>query len=140
MNLQEEKCVLVIDEDLPLGLITNTAAVLGITIGQRIPEIVGADIPDGSGHTHVGLTGVPIPILKASSESLQALREKLFDEAYSDLLVVDFQDVAQSCLDYADYTKKLAAAAEEGLCYFGLAICGAKKKVNKLTGNLPLLR
>ena len=24
--------------------------------------------------------------------------------------------------------------------YFGVAVCGAKKKVNKLTGSLPLLR
>lgn len=29
---------------------------------------------------------------------------------------------------------------ESSLNYFGIAICGAKKKVNKLTGMLPLLR
>ena len=29
---------------------------------------------------------------------------------------------------------------ESNLNYFGIAICGAKKKVNKLTGMLPLLR
>ena len=29
---------------------------------------------------------------------------------------------------------------EGSLNYFGIAICGAKKKVNKLTGMLPLLR
>ena len=29
MNLQNEKCVMVIDENLPLGLIANTAAIMG---------------------------------------------------------------------------------------------------------------
>ena len=31
-------------------------------------------------------------------------------------------------------------AAEADLSYFGVALCGPKKKVNKLTGSLPLLR
>ena len=31
MDTQTEKCVLVIDGTLPLGLIANTAAILGIT-------------------------------------------------------------------------------------------------------------
>ena len=29
---------------------------------------------------------------------------------------------------------------EEALQYFGVAVCGPKKKVNQLTGSLPLLR
>ncbi len=29
---------------------------------------------------------------------------------------------------------------ENTLQYLGIAICGAKKKVNKLTGSMPLLR
>ena len=140
MDLQNEKCVLIIDEDLPLGLIANTAAVLGITMGKLLPEIVGSDIQDQDGNTHIGLTGVPIPILRGDAEGIQILREKLYAEENQDLLVIDFQDVAQSCLNYEDYTRKLARASEESLCYFGLALCGPKKKVNKLTGSMSLLR
>ncbi len=33
MDLQNEKCVMVIDENLPLGIIANTAAIMGITLG-----------------------------------------------------------------------------------------------------------
>ena len=36
--------------------------------------------------------------------------------------------------------KKAAATPEEELSYFGIGICGAKKLVGRLTGNLPLLR
>ena len=34
MNLQNEKCVIVVDEELPLGIIANTGVILGITLGK----------------------------------------------------------------------------------------------------------
>ena len=40
---------MVLDENLPLGLLANTAAILGITLGKHMPEAVGADVLDGSG-------------------------------------------------------------------------------------------
>lgn len=46
MDLQNEKCVMVIDENLPLGIIANTAAIMGITLGKKMPEVVGADVYD----------------------------------------------------------------------------------------------
>ena len=44
MNLQNEKCVIVVDEELPLGIIANTAVILGITLGKTMPEAVGPDV------------------------------------------------------------------------------------------------
>ncbi len=40
MDLQNEKCVMVIDESLPPGIIANTAAIMGITLGKKRPEVV----------------------------------------------------------------------------------------------------
>lgn len=40
MNMHE-KCVMVIDEKLPVGLIANTAAILGMTLGRERPQTVG---------------------------------------------------------------------------------------------------
>lgn len=38
MNAENEKCVMIVDESLPIGLIANTAAILGITVGvPRLP-------------------------------------------------------------------------------------------------------
>ena len=56
MDLQNEKCVMVIDEQLPLGIIANTAAVM----------VVGEDVRDESGHTHLGIIEFPVPILRGS--------------------------------------------------------------------------
>lgn len=94
--MNKEVRTVVYDEELRIGIIANTAAVMGITLGKAMPEVVVADVRDESGHTHLGIIEFPVPILRGSPEST--------------------------------------------LQYFGVAVCGAKKKVNKLTGSLPLLR
>ncbi len=140
MDLQNEKCVMVLDEHLLLGLIANTADILGITLGKKVPEVVGADVANQSGSAHLGIIEFPVPILKGTPESLKALREKLYAPEFEEVTVVDFSDLAQSCKTYEEFIGKMHTAAETDLSYFGVALCGPKKKVNKLTGSLPLLR
>ncbi len=140
MDLQNEKCVMIIDENLPLGIIANTAAIMGITLGKKMPGVVGSDVVDKTGNEHLGIIEFPVPILKGNMDSIKAIREKLYEPDFSDLTVVDFSDLAQSCKTYDEFIGKMGTAAETDLNYFGIAICGAKKKVNKLTGNIPLLR
>ena len=140
MNPLDNKCVMVIDAALPLGILANTAAMLGITIGKRLPEIVGADVTDASGQTHAGISMLPISMLRGSEELLGALRLRLFEPEFSELTVVDFSDVAQKINVYEEYAEKAAATPEREHSYYGIAICGSKKAVNRLTGMLPLLR
>ena len=140
MDLQNEKCVMVIDEHLPLGIIANTAAIMGITLGKKMPEVVGADVTDKTGNDHLGIIEFPVPILQGNGESIKAIRERLYEPDFSDLTVVDFSDLAQGCKTYDEFIKKMKEVSEIDLNYFGIAICGSKKKVNKLTGSMPLLR
>lgn len=140
MESQNDKCVMVIDENLPLGIIANTAAVLGITLGKQHPEIVGPDVFDGTKNKHLGITAFPVPILKGNVQIIKELRSRLYTEEFQQLTVVDFSDVAQSCNDYEDFTKKIGKTDEEKLQYFGIAMYGNKKQVNKLTGSMGLLR
>lgn len=140
MDSQNEKCVMVIDEHLPLGIIANTAAIMGITLGKKMPYVVGADIYDMSGNEHLGIIEFPVPILKGNAENIKTIREKLYEEEFSDLTVVDFSDLAQSCKTYEEFIEKMKNVSEVDLNYLGVAICGPKKKVNKLTGSMPLLR
>lgn len=133
MDVQNEKCVMVIDEHLPLGVIANAAAIMGITLGKKLPEMVGADVTDQSGNEHLGIIKFPIPILKGSPEMIKQIRERLFQPDFQDLTVVDFSDLAQGCKTYGEFAEKMERTPESGLQYFGLAVCGAKKKVNKLT-------
>lgn len=140
MDLSTEKCVMILDEALPLGLIANTAAILGITLGSRLPEVVGADTADRDGNVHLGIIEFPVPILRSGAAQIKALRRRLYDPAFREITAVDFSDLAQGCKTYQEFTEKMGRAEADGLTYLGLALCGPKKMVNKLTGSLPLLR
>ena len=140
MNVQNEKCVLIIDENLPVGIMANTAAILGITLGMKMPGVVGDDVADKDGNVHIGIIKFPVPILKGNKELIKELRSKLFSAEYNDVMVADFSDLAQSCKTYNEFMDKMADCPEKDLSYIGIALCGNKKKINKLTGNLPLLR
>ena len=140
MDLQNEKCVMVIDENLPLGIIANTAAIMGITLGKQFPEVVGADVYDRTGNGHLGIIEFPVPILKGNVDVIKSIREKLYESEFSDLTVVDFSDLAQGCKTYDEFMEKMKGVSETELNYFGIAICGAKKKISKLTGSMALLR
>lgn len=131
---------MVIDEHLPLGIIANTAAIMGITLGKKMPEVVGADVVDQTGKEHLGIIEFPVPILKGNAESIKAIRERLYEPDFEDVTVVDFSDLAQGCKTYEEFIGKMKEMPETDLNYFGIAICGAKKKVNRLTGSMPLLR
>ena len=140
MDQKNEKCVMILDENLPLGLIANTAAIMGITLGKKLPEVVGTDVADRSGNVHLGIIEFPVPVLKASCDTIKAVRERLYRPEYQELTVVDFSDLAQGCRTYDEFIRKMGQASEETLEYLGVAICGPKKKVNQLTGSMPLLR
>lgn len=137
---QQLKCVMVIDEALPIGIMANTAGIMGITLGKYFPSIVGENVTDGTGFDHLGITKLPVPILKGNKDILQDIRHRLYQEDFKDLLVVDFSDVAKQCNNYEEYMDKVSDTEGEDITYYGLAICGDKKKVNKLTGSMPLLR
>ncbi len=135
------KIVMVINKELPLGLVANTAAVLGISLSKMFQQdIVGCDIQDASGNIHSGITAQTIPILGASKEQIKDIRDRMFDNAYSDITVIDFSEVAQRCLEYDNYIRMLSCSPSSDIYYLGICLYGPKKKVNKLTGSMGLLR
>lgn len=140
MPANELKCVMVVDETMPQGIIANSTAVMGVTIGKLFPEVVGQDVIDQTGYRHQGIIEFPIPILKGNRDFLRSMRERLYEPNFEKLTVVDFFDVAQGCKTYSEYIEKMTQVPESAIDYFGLTLFGNKKQVNKLTGSLPLLR
>ena len=135
------KCVMVISGSLPVGLAVNAAGVLAATLGRKVESLVGPDVVDGSGESHAGLVRIPIPVLKADEEEIKRVRERA--AGLEGLLVVDVTETAQSSRtyeEYEEYEERMARAQGDGLGYLGVALYGEKRSVNKLTGNLPLLR
>lgn len=136
--MENVKCVMVIDESLPLGIAMNTAGVLGISLGKKIPECVGVDVMDQDGIAHAGTIQIPVPILKMSGEELKELVHQVKND--EELTMLDFTDIAQGCKVYDEYMERSAQHKTEEFTYYGIALFGNKKKVNKLTGSLPLYR
>ncbi|HAK74980.1 MAG TPA: DUF2000 domain-containing protein [Sporomusaceae bacterium] len=135
------KIVMVINRELPLGLIANTAAVLGISLGKMFQgDIVGCDIQDADGNVHAGITTKTIPLLTGTKEQIKGMRDIMADDNYSDVTVIDFSEIAQKCRDYESYVDILSSCRTSQLYYLGICLYGPVKKVSKLTGSLSLLR
>jgi len=138
-NPAESKAVIVVDEQIPAGLAANTAAVLSLTLGRRLGELIGPDLKDGSGQVHAGITTVPIPILVADQDTLRQIRDRAA-QGDTGLFLVDFTDCAQRTTTYEDYSRLLESTLASDLNYLGLALHGPRKQVQRLTGSLRLLR
>ncbi|CDH01574.1 DUF2000 domain-containing protein [Xenorhabdus bovienii] len=134
--MNDKKCVLVIDKDLPLGVIANTAAVLALSLGKAHPELVGDNIKNRDGGEHLGITRIPIPILAATASEIKEIRSQL----QSHSTIVDFSNVAKSTKSYEDYSSRLEAVSEDSIEYLGIAVYGDKKAIIKQTGNMKLIR
>jgi hypothetical protein len=134
-----EKCAIVIDDALPTGLAMNAAAVLALSIGDAYGEsALGPDVKDRDGQVHYAITEVPLPILKADTQALRGIVTKALAEP--DVFLVDFTSTAQAARNYGAYVEAMEATAAEEHVYVGVAVVGAKKAVQKLSGSLPLYR
>ncbi|WP_404383886.1 DUF2000 domain-containing protein [Caenispirillum salinarum] len=130
------KCIVVVDQDLPVGLKANISAVLCMSLGKGVPDLVGPPVRTGDDVEFPGITTVPVPILQAPGGDLKTLYEKTAGEAF----VVAFTDAAMETKDYDSYTRRMSEKTVGDLVVYGLLIHGAKKMVNKLSGSLALLK
>lgn len=86
MNIQNEKCVMVLNEELPLGILANTTGIMGITLGKYIPETVGVTVLDKSQHPHLGIITTPVPILKTTQDKIKQIRQQLYLPDFKELI------------------------------------------------------
>ncbi|WP_194908613.1 DUF2000 domain-containing protein [Catenulispora rubra] len=134
-----EKCAIVIDDALPTGLAMNAAAVLALSIGDAYGETaLGPEVKDRDGQVHAAITEVPLPILKADTQALHGIVAKALAEP--DVFLVDFTSAAQAARDYGTYIESMEVTSAEDHVYVGVAVVGAKKAVQRLSGSLPLYR
>ena len=133
------RCAIVIDPSLPLGVIANTAAVLTLSLGRHYPNLIGGDLEDSTGDTHLGITTIAIPILKGSGERLRQMRKALRRDT-DQLTVIDLIGATRTTRNYADYAQAMRETPANQLDYLGLALCGPSKLVSRYTGSLGLLR
>ncbi|WP_414439485.1 DUF2000 domain-containing protein [Burkholderia sp. 22PA0106] len=132
-----ERCVIVVDSQLPPGRAANAAAVLALTIGQRHPALVGPPLVDAGGIAHPGLIPIGIAVLAADADALPAIRDKAVAAGCD---VVDFPVQGQQTTDYSAFRDAVALVDTATLRYVGVALAGARKPIGKIVANLGLLK
>lgn len=132
-----ERCVIVVDAQLPVGRAANAAAVIALTVGRRHPTLVGPPLVDASGVEHPGLIPIGIAVLAADQATLAGIRDK---GAAAGCDVVDFPVQGQQTTDYSAFRDAVAQVATADLQYVGVALIGARKPIGKIVANLGLLK
>ncbi len=131
------RCVIIMDEKLDTGHMANAIAVIALTAGQRHPVLVGAPLIDGSDYLHPGLIPIGIPMLHCPAEQLNDIRQAALDKGCD---VVDFPVEGQQTKNYDEFIVMMSTIPMEQIRYLGLALIGNKKVINKLTGNLAMIK
>jgi hypothetical protein len=129
------RCVVVVDEALAPGLAANAAAVMAMTLGAKVPALVGEAFTDGAGGRHPGLITTGLPVLRAAASELPALRARA---VAAEVGVVGFPRFGQTTTDYEHF--RAMGASTDAPEYLGLAFYGDGKTLRRLTGSLGLLR
>lgn len=131
------KIVMVVRDGLSPSVTANATAVLGLSLGARLPHLLGADGKDASGGIHAGLNTHPVPVVVADAAQLGELHDKACTR--EDIIAIGFSEVARRARDYATYLDNLATTPDHQLEYVAVALFGPRNRITALTKRFPLL-
>ncbi|QQO20570.1 DUF2000 domain-containing protein [Bradyrhizobium diazoefficiens] len=138
MNTENTRIAIIVNPDLPLGLIANTVAALSIGIGAAAQELGGAFLTDMDGRTVRTSSNRPVPILQAPPEALNALLQRA--QTVDGAIVVPFPRFARSLHQFEQYLAEFPQRALTKEIIDGVGLYGSDKWIRSLTGSLKLLR
>jgi hypothetical protein len=135
----DTRIAIIVDPSLPLGLIANTVAAIGIGIGAAATELGGTLLIDTKGRAVRTSANRPVPILQASSKVMGALLMRALP-APEEGIVAPFPRFARKLHRFEDYLLEFPQRSLGSETIDGLGLSGPEKWVRSLTGNLKLLR
>jgi hypothetical protein len=134
------KIAVILNPDLPVGLIANTAAVVSTGLGAASPGVAGVELTDHTGFCYSTSADRPVPILQATRDALQSLRLKAAETRPDNGYLVVFPAFARKLHSFQDY---MAAVPQSDLAtedLDGIGLLGPSKWIKSLTGSMKLLR
>ncbi|MDL2405515.1 DUF2000 domain-containing protein [Rhizobium calliandrae] len=137
--LPDIRLAIVINPDLPLGLIANTASAIAIGLGARFPALAARQLIDCEGRAIDISSNMPVPMLQADAGTIRSLLLKALPPQ-GERAVVAFPAFARSLHDYTQYEATFPDRDLKMEVIDGLGIAGPSKWVKSLTGSLKLLR
>lgn len=135
---RDNRIAIILAPELKPGQMANRSAVLATGLAARHPEIVGPALTTADGHRLEGITKVPMAVLAARDlADVQRLTLKA-NQLGCSLMV--YLSRAQGLRSYEAYQASIARGRFEELDVDAVILYGPKKRVNKVTGNLSLMR
>ncbi len=120
------KIVVVLEENLSCGIALNTTAHMLAKLGSLVPEMMGKSPKDKSGIVH------------SSSRRIKEIIRKAREN--SQITIADYPKVGLDTYTDEEYCQAIESEREEKMIYYGAALFGKVKDLNKLTGDLKLWR
>ncbi len=137
--VEQMRIAIIVNPELPVGLIANTTGAVGIGLAAKFPQLAGMTLSDAAGKEIDVSSKLPVPILQANASQMREVLLKalaLTDER----AIVPFPAFARAMHSFQDYEVAfpLRSLIDEQLD--GLGLVGPEKWVRSLTGSLKLLR
>ncbi|WP_319413975.1 DUF2000 domain-containing protein [uncultured Cohaesibacter sp.] len=134
------RLAIIVNPDMPLGLIANTASAIAIGLGAREPSLAARNLSDCMGRSIDVSSCLPVPVLQASQEAIGALLMKAIAAKKGGEAVVPFPAFARSLHAYEEYERAMPGRNLQQEPIDGLGLVGPVKWVRSLTGSLKLMR
>ncbi|UTH75626.1 DUF2000 domain-containing protein [Chromobacterium sp. IIBBL 290-4] len=137
-DASQHRCAIVIDKELPTGLAINAASVIGISFGRQVENLVGPDMQSQDQVNYPGVIYSPLPILLATNDYIREMLDSFDDDG--EIYIMPFSALAQSCKTYDEYGERISSVDSSDIELVAVGLIGPKKKINKVTGSLPLFK
>ena len=136
---EDIRLAIVVNPELPSGLVANTVGAVSIGLGARFPRLGASRLADRAGRFIDISANRPVPILQAGGDTIRDLLLKALPEP-GDVAVVPFPAFARALHRYLDYEADFPNRDLATETIDGLGLAGPTKWIRSLTGSLKLLR
>jgi hypothetical protein len=131
----ETKIVVVLRADLPVWQQLNMTAFLASGVAAGAPDVIGENYADADGTKYQPMFGQPVLVFQADAEQLartldRATARNIMPAIFTTELFATGHDVANRAA--------VAAVRRGELDLAGLALCGPRRDVDKITKGLQL--
>ncbi|WDS34607.1 DUF2000 domain-containing protein [Pseudoxanthomonas sp.] len=137
--LEDIRIAIIVNPELPLGLLANTVAAIGIGMAAKLPALAGRPLTDAAGRTIDASSCLPVPVLQGDATLIRALLLKAL-ETHQALALVPFPAFARSLHDFHDYQVQFPGRDLQQETLDGVGLAGPAKWIKSVTGALKLLR
>ena len=130
--MENTKIVIILDEDLLTWQKMNVTAFLMSGIGAS-KDIIGEPYVDASGIEYLPMSGLPVMIYSSGRDAIKEIMKKGLNK---DVVISIFTEELFQTFNDDDNRKSVALFETDDLNLVGIAMCGKKNHIDRMTKGL----